>query len=166
MCEQWNISFRQAADTFRSTNSSTFVNNTPDISYTASGSAVADGRPSSDEELCLSLPFACHEIFCKVTPLLKSPSLVKSVCTILSHIVPFLKLYLDSLTVPLPKEEALLDYEKYALFCVGTIAEAISYYRNEAFDMEDFQMDMIQQLIFSQMIDLVSLFAPSVVVFR
>ncbi|KAJ3416813.1 hypothetical protein HDV05_008398 [Chytridiales sp. JEL 0842] len=91
---EWEKVFRRASDAPLSLSSSTPVNITPNVSMTAANTR-AEHNQNSPSDYSMSLPFACHEIFFRMTNLLQNPNIVYKAIRIIYRLLPFLTLHID-----------------------------------------------------------------------
>jgi hypothetical protein len=95
---EWEKVFRRASDVPLSLSPSTPVNITPNVSMTANNPNTRPEYMQQQQNLpdhSISLPYACHEIFFKVSRLLNNSNVVYKAMRIIYSILPFMALHID-----------------------------------------------------------------------
>lgn len=124
------------------------------------------GSNTKTEDMGISLPFAAHEVFCRIVPLIKDPSLALLVIRILDKLKPLIKLYIDSITYQ--RNYDIEAYSKYASFYVGSLIDNCLYYNDETVSDAMSSMDrlMIRRAIHLLLMDYLCEFGPKSKVFQ
>ncbi|TPX39566.1 hypothetical protein SeLEV6574_g07118 [Synchytrium endobioticum] len=92
LVQDWAKSFRRFTDTVLSSLSPTPMNATPNVSMNLG--IMADARAAMSD-YAVSLPFASHEIYLRLVPLLRDPQSMPRALRILNGILPFLRIHID-----------------------------------------------------------------------
>ncbi|TPX31473.1 hypothetical protein SmJEL517_g05189 [Synchytrium microbalum] len=92
LVRDWGKSLRRFTDTIIVHTSATPMNATPNVSMT--GGTLPETRPAISD-YAVSLPFACHEIYLRLVPLLRDPTAMPRALRILYGVLPFLRIQID-----------------------------------------------------------------------
>lgn len=127
LTNEWGKLFRKSADTLVSISANTPANNTPNASVNAGITENVDETSVADYSI--SLPFAAHELFIKLTAMMKYVDLVPLLLRILYGILPFLKLHLESIINKMTRETDIPPHpyiENIVLFYFCHVSDALS----------------------------------------
>ena len=141
---EWTKGFRKSADTLTPLYANTTANNTPNTTLNSAG--LDNIESSSAVDYAISLPFASHEIFIKLTGMMKYIDLVPLILRILYGCLPFLKLHVECINNKLSREsDGLLPSlpENIVLYYFCHISDALDCF--ERMDNNDLYLLQIRE---------------------
>lgn len=155
----WKVSFQEAMGSIRTSSAMTLANNTPDIAFSMTNSVPVNPHSLISHDHSVSLPYACHDLALRLQPWFNRPHVLPVISSIWETILPFLRLYIESIwdkPIPMLSEDEFLKYRQYVLFYLGKIFDGIRHL--QSMDPDAMELKNGQSILMSMAVSTVSQF--------
>jgi len=95
------------------------------------------------DDYSISIPYACHELFCVLVPYIRFPEYIDKLISIIYKIIPYISFYVELVVKYSMVDDKYTNYENTILYYVSLLIEIIGYYTED----EEYYINQWNELI-------------------